>query len=102
MLVVAVVSVAVLIVAFSQVMSSSQAWDTLMWGIVVMVATLSVIALAVAWEERRAHIHAVVRQAVDANAADDAQARQVATAELLRLGAHREVKFLQGDAEALD
>lgn len=99
LLVVAAPAVVVLIVAFSQMMSSTRDSDALLWGIVVIVATLSIVALAVAWEERRAHIHAVVRQALEAG---DAHARQAATAELLRLGAHREVKFLHAGVGGLD
>lgn len=80
--------------AVPQLLGSDRTADTVLWGLVVVAGVISIIALTVAWEERRAHVHALVREVVEADVGDEALVRS-ATAELLRLGAHREAEFVK-------
>ena len=79
------------VVAVSQLVSSDQTGDSVLWSVAVGVGVLTLLALGVALEERRAHVHALVREAVE----DGATAGADPVAELLRMGAHREVDYLQ-------
>ncbi len=99
LLVVAVASLAALGVGIIQLIASRNGGDAVLWGIVVGLATLALIALGVAWEERRAHVHALVRHSLDVHA--EAGGHDPAMlAELMRLGAHREIDFLRSHGAA--
>lgn len=90
----ATAAVAVGLAAIQMVTSSDWA-STVLWGLVLMLGVVSLISLAVAWEERRAHIHALVRQALDSNPdGHSGKGRAAAMAELARLGAHRETAIV--------
>jgi hypothetical protein len=65
LLVIALAAVAALAVGLSQLIGSQQTLDTVVWGLVIGAAGVSLISLAVAWEERRAHIHALIRSITD-------------------------------------
>lgn len=93
-LAVGAIAVGSLIVAVPQLLGSDRTSDTVIWGLVVAAGLISIIALAVSWEERRAHVHALVREVVEAGVDHDVRIRS-ATAELLRLGAHREVEYIR-------
>lgn len=93
-LAVGAIAVGSLIVAVPQLLGSDRTSDTVIWGLVVAAGLISIIALAVSWEERRAHVHALVREVVEAGLDDDVRIRS-ATAELLRLGAHREAEYIR-------
>ena len=63
----------------------------------VAVGVIAVLAIVIAWEERAAHVHALVREAIeDPNPAHGADA----VAELLRMGAHKQVDYLRERARA--
>lgn len=93
----ALVLVAALAVVASvtQLVSADRTLDSVLWSIAVGVGTLSLLALGVAWEERRAHVHALVREALEE---DQVPEGADPIAELLRLGAHREVEYLRARA----
>lgn len=93
LLVVGAIPLLVLAVALPQLFTSHQTADVVWWSLAVAAAVVSLVALVVAWEERRAHIHAVVREVVEYP--EGSETRRQATAELLRLGAHRELAYLQ-------
>ena len=87
-------------VAVLQMVSTSDWASTVLWGIVMFVGAISLIALAVAWEERRAHIHALVREVIEEDPAGRSpQTHAAALAELMRLGAHREIDLLNQHVE---
>jgi hypothetical protein len=95
LLVVALAAVAALVVSLSQLIGSQQTIDTVVWGLVTGAATVSLISLAVAWEERRAHIHALVRRITDEGPSAGTEGHRASeVTELLRLGARREFEFL--------
>ncbi len=94
LLAVGAIGLGALLAAVPQLLGSDRSSDTVIWGLVVAAGLISIVALAVSWEERRAHVHALVREVVEAGAGDKALARS-ATAELLRLGAHREAEFVK-------
>lgn len=82
-------------VAVLQMVSTSDWASTVLWGAVMVLGAVSLIALAVAWEERRAHIHALVREVLEEDPAGRSrQMHAAALAELMRLGAHREIDLL--------
>ena len=87
----AAVSALVSVAAVTQLAASDQG-ATALWTITLVVGVLSLLFLGIAWEERRAHIHALVREALE----DDGR-QDVADpiAELLRMGAHQEVDYLR-------
>jgi hypothetical protein len=92
LIVLAAISGTVVIAAVSQLVSSEQTDDSVLWSIVIAVGVLTLLALGVAWEERRAHVHALVRQATEH---DVPAGGPDPMAELLRMGAHREVDYLR-------
>lgn len=75
-----------------QLLSAESTRDAVLWAVVVAVGVIAVLAIVVAWEERSAHVHALVREAIEdpdpAHGAD-------AVAELLRMGAHKQVDYLR-------
>ena len=96
LLALAVVSALTVLVAVSQLVSSKETSDSVLWSIVVGLGALTLLALGIAWEERRAHVHALVREAVeDGGGAGGADP----IAELLRMGAHRQVDYLRARDE---
>ncbi len=94
LLAVAVLPLGALAVAVPHLLGSDRTSDTVAWALVAAAGIISLLALIVAWEERRAHVHALVREVVEAQSGDEAIIRS-ATAELLRLGAHREAEFVR-------
>lgn len=69
--------------------------SAVLWSIVIGLGALSLLAVGVAWEERRAHVHALVREALEGVGHGGADP----IAELLRMGAHREVDYLRTRVE---
>jgi H+/Cl- antiporter ClcA len=63
--------------------------DKLLWSVAVGLGALALVAVGVAWEERRAHVHALVREALEESPADIDP-----VAELMRMGAHREAEYV--------
>ena len=90
----ALAAVAALSVVFSviQLASSDRTIDTVLWGIVVALGAISLLAIGIAWEERRAHVHAVVREALEGESLPPGVDP---IAELLRMGAHREAEYVR-------
>lgn len=88
----AMVVVAALATAVSAVRLAA-ADDKALWGIAVAVGALALLAVGVAWEERRAHVHALVREALEETPGADP------VAELMRMGAHREAEYVRSRGE---
>jgi hypothetical protein len=91
--VVGVVAFGAVVVAAVQMITTSDALSVGLWGVVAVLGVVSLVSLAVAWEERRAHIHALVREILEADGRT-AQQHAMAMAELVRLGAHREIELV--------
>lgn len=91
LLALAIASALAVVAAATQLASSDQTGATVLWVVVIGLGALSLLALGVAWEERRAHIHALVREALEGEGHGGADP----VAELLRMGAHREVDYLR-------
>ena len=87
----AVISALVTIGAVTQLAVGGQG-ATVLWIIALALGVLSLLALGIAWEERRAHIHALVREALEDGGREGAADP---IAELLRMGAHREADYLR-------
>ena len=82
-------------------MVSTNDWATsVLWGAVMVVGAVSLISLAVAWEERRAHIHALVRQVLEDEPGERTPNEHAAAlAELVRLGAQRDIDLINQHIE---
>ncbi len=87
---VAIVAALATVASATQLASSS---DKTLWGIAVAVGALALLAVGVAWEERRAHVHALVREALEETPGVDP------VAELMRMGAHREADYVRTRVE---
>lgn len=74
-----------------QLATADQTSARVLWSLTIGLGALSLLALGVAWEERRAHVHALVREALEGEGHGGADP----VAELLRMGAHREVDYLR-------
>lgn len=81
--------VAALTVLASAVRLASSRSD-LPWVVALGLGVITLVALGVAWEERRAHVHALVREAIE-----EMPAGADPVAELMRMGAHREAEYLR-------
>ena len=84
---VAVVAVLATVISTLQLGDSN---DKVLWAVAVALGALSLLGVGVAWEERRAHVHALVREALEATPTNADP-----IAELLRMGAHREAEYLR-------
>lgn len=96
--VMAAVAVVVAVAALAQMVSANGNGSVVLWGVVLSLAVVSLVASVVAWEERRAHIHALVREVLETDAEITPDIHAAAMAELLRLGAHREVELVRDHA----
>ena len=59
----AIATALIVVVAASQLIGAENSGDSVLWAIVTGIGALSLLALGVAWEERGAHVHALVREA---------------------------------------
>ena len=90
--VIAVIAALAGIVAVLQLVDADRTIDSVLWAITLGLATLSLLAVGIAWEERRAHVHALVREALEVDRLPEGADP---IAELLRMGAHREADYLR-------
>ena len=89
---IAVIAALAGIVAVFQLVAADRTIDAVLWAITLALGTLSLLAVGVAWEERRAHVHALVREALEVDRLPEGADP---IAELLRMGAHREADYLR-------
>ncbi len=76
-------------------LAAAEGTGSVLWGVTIAIGALTLLALGVAWEERRAHVHALVREALEEKGPVAADS----IAELMRMGAHREVDYLRTRVE---
>lgn len=88
---VAVVPALAVVGAVLQLTTPDHTSASTLWVVVVALGITSLLALGVAWEERNAHIHALVREAIEGVGHGGADP----IAELMRMGAHRQVDYLR-------
>ena len=91
----AVISSVATVGAVSQLVSATKTGDSVLWSVAIGLGVVALVALGVSWEERRAHVHALVRGALEGR---DDLAGADPIAELLRMGALREVDYLRSRA----